>query len=70
MQAHPQIIVIASGVADQDFAGTGDVGWGAIDAINRIKLAGQRALVIGPTWYETPVPASVASVSAGDPQGS
>ena len=36
---------------------------GAIDAINKIKLGGQRALVIGPTWYETPVPASVTSVS-------
>jgi lysophospholipase L1-like esterase len=63
LQAHPQVIVIASGVADDDFAGTGDIGQGALEAINEIKLGGQRALVIGPTWYETPVPETVTSVS-------
>jgi hypothetical protein len=36
---------------------------GAIDAINKINLGGQRALVIGPTWYETPVPDQVWHVS-------
>jgi GDSL-like Lipase/Acylhydrolase family len=61
--AHPQIIVMMAGVADEGYAGSGEVGQGAIDAINRIKLGGQRALVIGPTWYETPVPPSVTSVS-------
>jgi GDSL-like Lipase/Acylhydrolase family len=61
--AHPQIIVIIGGLADGGFAGTGSVGVGAADAINRIKLGGQRALIIGPTWYETPVPRSVTSVS-------
>jgi hypothetical protein len=62
-QAHPRTILIMSGVADEPFAWSGSVGEGAIDAINKIKLGGQRALVIGPTWYETPVPASVTSVS-------
>jgi lysophospholipase L1-like esterase len=61
--AHPRAIVIVGGLADEGFAGSGSVGEGAIDAINRITLAGQRALVIGPTYYETPVPASVTSVS-------
>jgi hypothetical protein len=62
-QAHPQIIVIASGVADESFAGTGDVAEGAVEAINRIKLGGQRAFVIGPTYYDAPPPASIKSVS-------
>ena len=62
-QAHPHAIVIMSGVADEPFAWSGSVGEGAIDAINKIKLGDQRALVIGPTWYEIPVPASVTSVS-------
>jgi hypothetical protein len=62
-RADPQIILMVAGVADQAFAGSGDVGQGAVDAINKIKLSGLRALVIGPTWYETPVPPEVASVS-------
>jgi hypothetical protein len=61
--AHPQIIVMMAGVADEEFAGTGDVSEGAIDAINRIKLGGQRAFVIGPTWYGTPVPPVVTGVA-------
>ena len=52
-----------SGVADEPFAWSGTVEEGAIDAINKIKLGGQRALIIGPTWYETPVPTSFMSVS-------
>lgn len=63
LQAHPRAIVIVGGLADQGFAGTGAVGEGAGDAINRIKRGGPRALVVGPTWYETPVPAPVVSIS-------
>jgi hypothetical protein len=62
-QAHPQTIVIMSGVADEPFAWSSSVRQDAIDAINKIKLGGQRALVVGPTWYEIPVPASIARVS-------
>jgi lysophospholipase L1-like esterase len=61
--ANPQIIVMVAGVSDQAFAGSGYVGQGAVDAINKIKLSGLRALVVGPTWYETPVPPEVTSVS-------
>ena len=61
--AHPRVIVIVGGIADDGFADTGPVSVGAIDAINKIKLGGQRALVVGPTWYETPVPESVMRVS-------
>jgi hypothetical protein len=56
-QSHPQTIVIVGGILDAAFAYTGAVGVGAAAAINKIKLDGQRVLVIGPTWYETPVPA-------------
>lgn len=62
-QAHPRTIVIVSGVADERFAWSGSVGEGATDALNQIKLGGQRALVVGPTWYETAVPPSVMSVA-------
>jgi hypothetical protein len=61
--AHPRTILMVAGVADEGLAGSGDVGQGAIDAINMIKLGGQRALVIGPTWYETPVPPSITTVA-------
>ena len=62
-EAHPRTILIMSGMADEGFAGAGDVRFGAIDAINKISLNGERAIVIGPMWYQAPVPASVASVS-------
>jgi hypothetical protein len=61
--AHPRTILIVGGLSDEPLAWSGRISAGAIDAINKIKLAGQQALVIGPTYYETPVPASVAAVS-------
>jgi hypothetical protein len=61
--AHPRTIVIATGLADTGIADQGALRMGAIDAINKIKLGGQRALVVGPTWYETPVPDEVKRVS-------
>jgi hypothetical protein len=60
---HPRIILIVGGLADTGLADTKRVSIGAIDAINKIKIDGQRAFVIGPTWYKTPVPASVRRVS-------
>jgi lysophospholipase L1-like esterase len=60
---HPRIILIVGGLADTGFADTERVRMGAIDAINKIKVDGQRALVVGPTWYETPVPNAVRRVS-------
>ena len=61
--ADPRIIVIVGGIADAGLADAGPISVGAIDAINKIKLGGQQALVVGPTWYETPVPESVVRVS-------
>lgn len=62
--AHPQIIVISTGEADNGLPDMGPVRMGVIDTVNKIKLGGQRALVLGPTWYATPVPAKVKTVSA------
>jgi lysophospholipase L1-like esterase len=61
--AHPRVIVIVGGLADGGLADMGPVSVGAIDAINKITLGGQLALVVGPTWYETPVPKPVVRVS-------
>ncbi len=64
LAAHPQIIVIVTDQADLSFADMGPVRIGAIDAVNKIKLGGQRAMLIGPTWYEIQVPTSVRRLSA------
>jgi hypothetical protein len=63
-QSHPRTICIVGGIADEELAMTGFVSAGATDAINKGKLGGQQVLVIGPTWYEIPVPESVARLSA------
>ena len=60
---HPQIILIVGGLADDGFADMGPVNVSALDTINKIKVGGQRPLIVGPTWYETPVPESVTRVS-------
>jgi GDSL-like Lipase/Acylhydrolase family len=61
--ARPRTIVIVGGLGDEQFAWSGRISAGAMDAVDKIKVAGQQALVIGPTYYETPVPASVRAVS-------
>lgn len=63
LMAHPRIILMVGGLADTGLADPGPISLGALDAINKIKINGPRALVVGPTWYETPVPASVQRVS-------
>jgi hypothetical protein len=62
-QVHPRTIVMMTGVADADLAFTGAVAEGAADAINKAKLAGVQALVIGPTWYDTDIPESISLMS-------
>jgi hypothetical protein len=59
----PGAIVIVGGLADTGLADVGSIAVGAIDAINKIKVGGKRAFVIGPTWDEKPVPDSVTQVS-------
>jgi hypothetical protein len=60
---HPRAIVIVGGIADTGLADTDPISVDAVDAINKIKLRGQQALVIGPTWYQRTVPAAVSHVS-------
>ncbi len=59
---HPRVIVMVGGIAD---SGLPDavIGINALDAINKLKIGGQQALVVGPTWYETPVPDAVQRMS-------
>jgi hypothetical protein len=63
LAAHARTILIMGGLSDEQYAWSGKISQAAVEAINKIKLSGQQALIIGPTWYETPVPASVAAVS-------
>ena len=61
--ADPQIILVVSGTGDSAYAGSGYVNQGAAETLNKIALSGVRALAVGPTWYETPVPSEVSGVS-------
>jgi hypothetical protein len=59
----PQVILLATGTADASMSEVHAVTIGAADAINKIILGGEQAAVIGPIWYETPVPDSVWRVN-------
>lgn len=61
--ALPDTIAIVGGLADVEYADSGRIAVGAIEAINKAKLGGQDVLVIGPTWYQEPVPDVVRKVS-------
>jgi len=61
--ARPRVVVIVGGVADTRYPDTGQIGAGAFNAINKIKIGGERAMVVGPTWFETPVPNKLERVS-------
>lgn len=63
LAARPRTVLIVGGYADGRFAGTGNIGQTALDGINKVIRAGKQVLVIGPTWYELPVPPTVAAVS-------
>ncbi|ORV34880.1 hypothetical protein AWB99_01980 [Mycolicibacterium confluentis] len=61
---HPRVVLFMTGGADNGLPEMDAVRMGALDAINKVITAGERALVIGPTWYESPVPEQVRRVSA------
>lgn len=63
LAARPHTVLIMGGYDDGRFAGTGKIGQTAVDGINKVIRAGRQVLVIGPTWYELPVPPTVATVS-------
>jgi hypothetical protein len=61
--AHPQIIVLVTGTADASVPEPEAVTLGAVEAINKIVRGGEQAAIVGPIWYETPVPDSVLQVN-------
>ncbi|MGW5072978.1 SGNH/GDSL hydrolase family protein [Rhodococcus sp. NPDC004095] len=61
--AAPDVIVIFGGLEDAGLPETESIGVGAVDAINKITLGGERALIIGPPWYQSPAPDAVTRVS-------
>ena len=61
--AHPDVILIVGGINDTGLANPAPIEIGAVDAIHKATLGGTRTLVIGPTWFETPIPTSVTQVS-------
>ncbi|SDE15661.1 GDSL-like Lipase/Acylhydrolase family protein [Rhodococcus tukisamuensis] len=61
--ADPDFILVVGGLKDTGFPEVAPINAGAIAAIHKIVLGGERPLLIGPTWYETPVPEAVSRVS-------
>jgi hypothetical protein len=64
LAARPRAVLIVGGYEDGRFAGTGNIERSAVDGINKVIRAGKQVLVVGPTWYEVPIPPTVAAVSA------
>lgn len=60
---HPQVILLVTGTADASVSEMEAVTVGAADAINKIIRGGEQPAVVGPIWYETPVPDSVWRVN-------
>ena len=59
----PQLILLVTGTADASVPEMEAVTVGAADAINKIIRGGEQVAVVGPIWYETPVPDSVWRVN-------
>jgi hypothetical protein len=60
---HPRLILLVTGTADASVLQMEAVTVGAADAINKIIRGGEQVAVVGPFWYETPIPDSVSRVS-------
>ena len=63
LAARPKTVLIMGGNEDGRFAGTGKIGQTAVDGFNKAIRAGTQVLVVGPTWYESPAPPTVATVA-------
>lgn len=63
LAAQPHTVLIVGGANDPAFLGTGNVGQGVVDAVKKVVRSGRQVLVVGPTWFEAPVPAEVRAVS-------
>jgi lysophospholipase L1-like esterase len=60
---HPRVILLVAGTADASVQQMEAVTVGAVDAINKVIRGGQQVAVVGPIWYETPVPDSIWRVN-------
>jgi hypothetical protein len=60
---HPQVILFVTGTADASVSEMEAVTVGTSDALNKVIRGGQQAAVVGPLWYETPIPDSVWHVN-------
>jgi hypothetical protein len=60
---HPQLVLLVTGTADASVPEIEAVKVGAADAINKIIRGGEQVAVVGPLWYETPVPDSIWGVN-------
>lgn len=58
----PRLILLVTGTADASVPEMRAVTVGAVEAINKTIRGGEQAAVVGPFWYETPVPESVRRV--------
>jgi len=63
LATRPRTVLMVGGYDDGRFVGTGNIGPSAVDGINKVIRAGKQVLVIGPTWFELPIPRTVAAVS-------
>lgn len=63
LAARPHTVVLFGGFEDGNNVGTGNIGEGALNAIGKVILAGRQALVIGPTWFENPVPPTIVETA-------
>ncbi|AKS32316.1 SGNH/GDSL hydrolase family protein [Mycolicibacterium goodii] len=58
----PRLILLVTGTADASVPEMRAVTVGAAEAINKTIRGGEQVAVVGPFWYETPVPESVRRV--------
>lgn len=64
LQSRPDTVLFVGGLDDGAVSGTGNIGQGADEAFGKAIRNGVRILVVGPTWYQNPVPAEVSAASA------
>jgi lysophospholipase L1-like esterase len=59
----PQVILLVTGTADAAVPEPDAITVGAVDAISKAIRGGEQVAVVGPMWYETPIPDSIWRVN-------
>ena len=62
LASDPDIVLLVGGTSDTAY-GPDSIAYGAADSLRKITESGRRALVVGPTWYEEPIPELISMVS-------